>query len=233
MRKRSALWVWMWTWVLCGSAAWAAPDGLSATEARWLQGVRPVVVWARDSGLPLDIVVQPQPMPESPPLAMAFVDGRCKLVLSMRGNAEAEATLRRIEAELLDATLELMAAHELGHCKRWRSGAWHGLPAGFVARVPETLDPQGRVAWAEMQAVRREEAYADLVGLAWAQRRHAQHYARLQAWLLAERSNTVLAGSHHDTRVWARLAQDRGALAAGSIFDAAGRLWEAGLALSD
>jgi hypothetical protein len=231
MTKRWAWWAWVW--MLCGQAACAAPEGLSATETRWLQGVWPVLLWARDSGLPLDIVVQPQPMPEAPPLAMAFVGGRCKLVLSMRGNAEVEGTLQRIAPDLLDVTLELMAAHELGHCKRWLSGGWHGVPAGFVARAPATLDPQARQAWAEMQAVRREEAYADLVGLAWIQRHHPQHYTRLQGWLLGERSNTPLAGSHHDTRAWLRLVPQGGALAAGSLFDAALRHWEAGLALSE
>ena len=228
MRKTFAVWVW----ALLSASAFGAPD-LTVAESRWLKGVWPVLVWARDSGLPLDVVVQPQPMPEAPPLAMAFVDGRCKLVFSMRGNAEVELTLQRIEPDLLDATLELMAAHELGHCKRWLSGGWHGLPAGFVARAPATLDPALHEAWAEMQAVRREEAYADLVGLAWAQRHHPQFYARLQAWLWAERSDTIMAGSHHDTRAWTGLAREAASLDRGSVFDAADRLWEAGLAASD
>ena len=93
---------------------WAAcAVELTSTEQRWLQGAWPVVVFARETRLPLDIVVQPQPTPGVAPLALAFVDGRCKLVLSMRGNAEAQRTLERIEPELLDAALELMAAHEV------------------------------------------------------------------------------------------------------------------------
>ena len=102
---------------------------LTSTEMRWLRGAWPVIAFVRNEKLPLDIVVQPQANPGAAPLALAFVDGRCKLVLSMRGNAEAEATLERIAPELLDATLELMAAHELGHCRRYLDGAWHGLPA--------------------------------------------------------------------------------------------------------
>ncbi len=221
-------WFAAWVCVLFGASAGAAPE-MTAMESRWLQGVWPVLAWSREQGLPLDVVVQPQPMPEAPPLAMAFVGGRCKLVLSMRSNAEVEATLQRIEPELLNVTLELMAAHELGHCRRWLNGTWHGLPAGFVARVPATLDPALYEAWAEMQAVRREEAFADLVGLAWVQRQHPQHYARLHAWLWAERSNTMLAGSHHDTRSWVRLVQQAQTLGAGSIFQAADQQWRAGL----
>src|SRR4051812_5799124 len=113
----------------------AAAD-LSPTETRWLKGAWPVIAFAKEAKLPLDIVVQPQPSPGAAPLALAFVDGRCKLVLSMRGNPEAEASLDRIDPDLLDAALELMAAHELGHCRRYLDGAWYSLPAGFSTSVP-------------------------------------------------------------------------------------------------
>lgn len=224
--------------VACLMATWWACAGhaaeLSATEQRWLQGIQPVLAYARAAGLPLDIVVQPQPTPGNAPLALAFVDGRCKLVFSMRGNPEAQATLDRIEPALLAPILELMAAHELGHCRRYRDGNWHGLPAGFVASVPEVVGPELKPAYTDMQATRREEGYGDLVGLAWTQRRHPQHYAALQAWLVAERSRELIAGSHHDTLAWVRLA-GTGVAATDApgetpIFDAAARLWEAGLA---
>jgi hypothetical protein len=211
------------------SAACHAAE-LTATENRWLQGAGPVLLWARDAGLPLDIVVQPQPMPDAPPLALAFIAGRCKFVLSMRGNPEAQATLDRIEPELLDATLELMTAHELGHCRRYLDGNWYGLPAGFVASVPATLAPDSRDSYLALQAARREEGYADLVGLAWTQTRHPQQYQRLHAWLLAERSGAAVADAvDHDTRAWARLAARGEQLAGPSVFDSAAALWAEGL----
>jgi hypothetical protein len=37
----------------------------------------------------------------------------------------------------------------------------------FVDAVPEALGPELQTAWADMQSARREEAYGDLVGLAW------------------------------------------------------------------
>ena len=81
-----------------------------------------------------------------------------------------------------------------------------------------------------MQAQRREEGYADLVGLAWAREHHPQQYARLHAWLLAERTHERVDGSQHDTLAWVRLAGDASAVPAGrSIFDAAKTLWEQGL----
>ena len=214
----------------------AMPSGaseLTATEQRWLKGIWPVLTFARDAKLPVDVVVQPQPTPGAPPLALAFIEGRCKVVLSMRGNPEAQATLDRLEPDLADATLALMAAHELGHCRRYLDGAWYGLPAGFAARVPEALAPADHAAWLEMQATRREEGFADLVGLAWTRQHHPQHYARLHRWLMEERANTEVAGSHHDTRAWVRLAVPGSWQALPSIFDSAAALWPAGLAAAD
>ena len=214
--------------VLAASACLASD--LTATEMRWLKGVWPVVAFAREAKLPLDIIVQPQAAPGAAPLALAFIDGRCKLVLSMRGNTEAQITLDRIEPELLDAALELMAAHELGHCRRYLDGTWLGLPAGFTATEPAGLGPELREAYATMQALRREEGYADLVGLAWARQHHRQQYERLRDWLIAERSRDLIAGSPHDTLAWIEMARDGDALTGTSIFAGAASLWSTGLA---
>lgn len=209
---------------------------LTPIESRWLRGITPVVAFAREAGLPLDVVVQPQPTPGASPLALAFVDGRCKLVFSMRGNPEAQATLERIDPSLLNAALELMAAHELGHCRRYLDGAWFGVPAGFAAAAPDIASPDVRAAYANMQAVRREEGYGDLVGLAWIRQRHPQHYAPLHAWLVAERTREWQPGTHHDTLVWLHLA-GRGASGAasagGTIFQQALTLWVLGLGLEE
>ncbi|MBC7482679.1 MAG: hypothetical protein H7337_12445 [Rhizobacter sp.] len=209
---------------MLASTACIAAD-LTPTEVRWLNGVWPVVQFAKAAKFPLDIMVQPQPAPGAAPLALAFVDGRCKLVLSMRGNAEAQATLDRIEPGALDATLQLMAAHELGHCRRYLDGAWHGVPAGFVARIPKVLDPALRAALVQMRAERREEGYADLVGLAWTLRHHPQHYAALHQWLVTERSRELIDGSPHDTLVWVRLALHPSALVHESIFEGPTLVW--------
>jgi hypothetical protein len=174
--------------------------------------------------------VQPQPNPGAAPLALGFVGGRCKLVLSMRGNPEAQATLDRIAPDLLDQTLQLMAAHELGHCRRYLDGAWNGLPAGFVASVPSEIGPELRTAYLEMKATRREEAYGDLVGLAWTQRYNPRDYGRLHAWLTAERARELIPGSHHDTLAWLGLARQGVPAKQGSFFAGAGNLWAAGLA---
>lgn len=204
---------------------------LTALEMRWVQGVAPVVGHARQVlGLPLDVVVQPQDAPGMAPLSLGFIDGRCKLVLSMRGNAEGQRQIDALQPTLRQAALELMAAHELGHCRRYLDGAWHGVPAGFVAaKAPDTLAPELQRAWLDMRSTRREEAYGDLVGLAWARERHPALYASLHAWLVAERSAERVPGSHHDTLDWLALARDPATLAGPSMFDAADRIWAQGL----
>ena len=219
--------------VLAWASGQSAAADLSPTEQRWLRGGWPVVAWAKAAGMPLDIVVQPQPAPGLPPLALAFIDGRCKLVLSMRGNPEAEATLARIEPELLGPALELMAAHELGHCRRYLDGAWYDVPAGFAHAEPVGLSDEQRETWERTSASRREEGYGDLVGLAWTAAHHPQQYARLHAWLLSERTHERVPGSPHDTLAWVRLAADRAVWSEPSLFAAPARLWRTGLAADD
>lgn len=224
-RLFSAILVW-----LCFMASTSVAADLTDLEQRWLSGIWPVVSYARKAELPLDIVVQPQPTPGLTPLGMAFVDGRCKLVLSMRGNAKAQSLLDRIDPALLDITLELMAAHELGHCHRYLQEAFDVLPAGFTAdQVPETLDPELRAAFLAMKATRREEAYGDLVGLAWTKRYHPERYVALHAWLFSQRSQDVIRGSDHDTRAWLRLVDDSTMLADSSMFEGAAAAWMLGL----
>ena len=183
--------------------------------------------------MPLDIVVQPQATPGDSPIALGFVEGRCKLVLSMRGNPMAEEVLESLPRGLADAAIELIAAHELGHCRRYLDGAWHRTPAGFVDTLPATLSPDLRDTHAEMKATRREEGYGDLVGLAWTEQHHPRDYAALHAWLVAERSRERIPGSHHDTLAWLRLvgagvgARDAPAQ---TMFEAAEAHWKRGLA---
>ncbi|HEX3138850.1 MAG TPA: hypothetical protein VHQ87_02275, partial [Rhizobacter sp.] len=153
--------------VCCLATGARADAALTDTEARWLALSWPAVAYARAQGLPLDIVVQPQPTPGNAPLAMAYVDGRCKLVLSMRGNPEAQATLDEIAPALLAPAVEAMAAHELGHCWRYVRGAWHTVPAGFAAGRESDGGRSSDRQRADMQQTRREEGFADLVGLAW------------------------------------------------------------------
>ena len=205
---------------------------LTALETRWLKGVWPVLSYARESlAMPVDIVVQPQDAPGAAPMALGFADGRCKLVLSMRGNPEGQRQLDAMDPALTNAALELMAAHELAHCHRYLQGAWHGLPTGFVAaKVPAGLSPELQQAWRDMRSTRREEGYADLVGLAWTREHHPELYARLHAWLVTERSTDLLPGSHHDTLEWLALVQDPAQLnGASSMFDVASDLWVRGL----
>lgn len=209
--------------------------GLTPLEQRWIAGMTPVLQHARTAGMPVDVVVQPQDAPEAAPLALGFKDGRCKFVLSLRGNPEGEATTQRLPAGLEDSALELMAAHELGHCRRYLDGAWFHLPAGFsTTPVPEGLSPDLQRAYLSMKSVRREEGYGDLVALGWTAQRHPDQYAALHSWLMQERSRDLLPGSHHDTLTWIKLVRDPKALgSASSMFDAALPVWQSGLNIDE
>jgi hypothetical protein len=207
---------------------------LTEMELRWLKAASPVLAHAQKIGLPIDITVQPVAGPNDVPLAMGFADGRCKLVLSMRGNPNAESVLDKVAEADRPVLMEAMAAHEVGHCWRVVQGRWHALPAGFVETGDERADDPALLVQAKaMRENRREEGYADLVALAWTQLRHPGSYRMTHAWLSALRDEQPVPGGGHDTRVWVRLAKNASVFAGtGSPFEDVAATWSAGL-LSD
>jgi hypothetical protein len=221
------------TTLLLGAHAAPASPILTDTEKRWLAGATPPVAWALRQGMAVDIVVLPQAKPGMAPLAMGYAEGRCELVFAMRGNPAAEKTLDAIPPAIRQATIEAMTAHEIGHCQRHRSGAFDRLPDG-VHDKPD--DIESRQPTAELQAVardmritRREEAYADLVGLAWTHTHHADQFASVLAWFDDARSDEAERG-FHDTRHWLELAHANGAFtSADDLFEQALAIWQRGL----
>ena len=219
--------------LLASHGAPAAPD-LTDTERRWLAGATPPVAWALRQGMPIDIVVLPHAQPGAAPIAMGYdADGRCKLVFAMRGNPAAESTLAAIPAPLLQAAIEAMTAHEIGHCQRHRSGAFNSLPGGLVDK-PDAIEsrqptPELQAMAREMRVTRREEAFADLVGLAWTHAHHADQFAQVLAWFDAARSDETPRG-FHDTRHWLALAHAADAFAGtASPLEQADAMWQRGL----
>ncbi len=216
--------------VLIPAAATAAA-GLTELEQSWIDAGQPVLRYARQVGLPVDIIVQPTVRLDVFPLSMAFIDGRCKLVLTMRGNPIVERQLRDAPDGLRTILIETMVAHELGHCWRHTQGAWRALPSGFAA--PSALNGlQGRnLSRNQADSQRREEGFADLVGLAWVRNRHPAAYAQVHTWLVGQRDEPAAPGAAHDTLMWVELARDPAVLGRGErgVFEQALGLWEAGL----
>jgi hypothetical protein len=204
---------------------------LTEQETTWLRAAAPVLSYAQQLKLPIDIIVQPQAKAGDVPLAMGFDKDRCKLVLSLRGNPDAEKVLAGVPQEARGELIEAMAAHEIGHCWRYAQGAWHALPAGFVEVGEQTAsDPSLLRAAKEMRETRREEGYADLVALAWTRHNHPQAYARIYGWLESVRKVQPVRGGSHDTRAWVSLAKDATVFGAdNSPFEAAVPLWRNGL----
>jgi hypothetical protein len=220
---------------LCAASQSASAADLTPLEQRWLKAAYPVLDYARRLPLPIDIIVQPKARPNDVALAMGFDGGRCKLVVSLRGNPDAEKVLAGIPPAQQGELIEAMAAHEIAHCWRYAQGVWHVLPAGFVETGDETAaDPSLLAASKAMREMRREEGYADLAALAWTRRSHPDEYARVQAWLETVRNAQPVARSGHDTRVWVRLAADGKRFgAAGRPFEDAAPLWQEGLVNDD
>ena len=204
---------------------------LTALERRWLQAASPVLAYSHTLKLPIDIIVQPRARATDVPLAMGFDGGRCKLVLSLRGNPQAQAVLAGVPAERHVELIEAMAAHEVAHCWRHHQGEWNALPAGFTEVGEETADDARLLAASKaLRESRREEAYADLAALAWTRQRNPAAYGRVHGWLEAVRSRQTVARGGHDTRVWVALARDAGSIAqTGSPFEDAAPLWRKGL----
>lgn len=213
---------------------------LTELETRWLRAGQPVIAFARAQGLPIDIIVQPQDAPGAVPLALGYEAGRCKLVLSLRGNAQADSALQGVPAARQGMMIEAMMAHEIGHCQRYAQGDWHALPRGFVeplGRQRGKLTPLAQ----ELRETRREEAYADLVALAWMHARHPGQYPDVLAWMRGVRAVGSGAGGgagrdaggSHATQAWLALADGDGAFngadGAASPFEQAQVLWRKGL----
>ena len=204
---------------------------LTATESAWLAAAAPVLAFARAQRLPLSITVQPQNTPGQTPIGMAFIDGRCVLVLSMRGNPAAQAMLGRIAAGLLNPIIEAIVAHELGHCWRHLQQTWGSLPSGLVEITGfSQVSDADALRLKDMWRSRREEGFADLVGLAWTLQRNPSRYDEVHAWHVGQRADQAVDTAPHDTRVWIRLAKDKAAFKpVGSIFEQVEPLWQAGL----
>jgi hypothetical protein len=215
--------------------ALGASSELTPTEQRWLDGATPVVAWAMKQGLPVEVLVLPQAKAGDAPLALAYTDeGRCQLVFAMRGNPAAAQTLESIPPALLQPVLEAMTAHEIGHCWRHRDGAFALLPQGFhdTPDAIEARQPTAELAAIarEMRITRREEAFADLVGLAWTRRHHAESWPEVLAWFDHARADETERG-FHDTRHWLKLAHEPQAFASeDGPFEQAMTLWRRGLA---
>jgi hypothetical protein len=221
--------------LLFTSAPVRADGSLTAQETRWLAAAGPVLAYSQRLKLPIDIIVQPQSGPNDVPFAMGFDGERCKLVLSMRGNPEAETILDKVPEAERGLLIEAMTAHEVGHCWRYARGTWHALPAGFVETGEEKAGNDDIVAEAKaIRESRREEGFADLVALAWISRKHPDSYAQVYGWLESLRGDQPVAGNAHDTRPWVRLARDAGAFAHGvTPFEDVQALWSKGVLLTE
>ncbi len=226
---------WLAIPLLFAMPTWAA-GALTPLESHWLDAASPVLQYAADHNLPIDVIVHPDDRPGDAPVAMGVEAGRCKLVMSMRGNPLADRMLDGVPAALTDDMIQAMAAHELAHCWRYQQGVWHALPAGFSDVEPTAIagdTPASAELRRQMALTRREEAFADLAGLAWIAREHPADYAQVYRWFEHVRADQPASGSYHDTHAWLQLAPAAAAFEPrANIFEAVQPLWKTGLAVT-
>lgn len=215
------------------STGLASAAQLTEMETRWLTAGAAVLAYAKqDLKLPIDITVQPQAGPNDVPLALGFQNGRCKLVLSMRGNANAEDILSAVPEAQRPLMIEAMVAHEIGHCWRYAQGVWHALPAGFEDQAGQGARSEAQML--ALQETRREEGFADLVALAWTQQRHPERYGAVADWMRQVRQPAAAGAGSHTTMAWLQLAPTGAAFPSGlPLFEQAGSLWRQGLLHDD
>jgi hypothetical protein len=215
---------------ICGWTVTCRADdsALTQLELKWLEAADPVLQYAVDQGLPIDVVVRPNNSAEAP-YSIGVEGGRCKLILAMRNRTDAEATLADVPEVQHGTLIEAMTAHEVAHCWRYNQGLWQAMPLGVpepLSFANEELAKQRRA----MRAVQSEEAFADLVALAWIQRHHAAKYEFVHAWLARVRKDQPVDGSFHDTRAWLELAKSPVVFISNSSpFDQVQDLWVDGL----
>jgi hypothetical protein len=207
------------------SSSLASAAELTSMETRWLTAGLSVINYAKnDLKLPVDITVQPQTRANDVPVALGYHDGRCKLVLSLRGNPQAEAVLAAVPEGRRALMIEAMFAHEIAHCWRYAQGAWHAAPAGFS-------QGQNKTTAQVLRQTRREEGFADLVALAWTWQRHPEQYADVAAWMRTVRADGQGGHGSHGTMAWLQLAQTGAAFNNRlPLFEQAGSLWRQGIA---
>ena len=224
-----------WLIVLACLAPTLSVAGASLTEREttWLAAGLPVLRYAARESLAIDVVVQPDDQPGVSPVAMGIRKGRCTLVVSMRGNAEIEPLSKSVPPTLFVPVAQAIFAHEVAHCWRFMRGGRHSAPP--VPFDAAGVEPTALARAAhEMRLTRREEGYADLVGLAWTLQAHAGQYEQVRAWLAAYRRDPAIQGDHHDTGLWIDLARDKAAFApAANVFLQANGVWERGLQLEE
>jgi len=225
-----------WLIVLsCLISTLALADGaLTERETSWLVAGVPVLRYAAREGLSIDVVVQPDDQPDLSPVGMGIRNGRCTLVVSMRGNAEIDSLSRSVPTTLFVPVAQAIIAHEVAHCWRFMGGGPHAAPAvpadAAAGQSPTALESAER----EMRLTRREEGYADLVGLAWTLHAHAGQYEQVRAWLAAYRRDPAIRGDHHDTGLWIDLAHDKAAFTpADNLFLQANAVWKRGLQIEE
>lgn len=156
----------------------ALAHGLHAQD--WPQAVKAVMALSVFEGVPLELKVRKAKEGEPLMRTRTTHRGTCELTLRAEESPQTVNFLATVGHAHQRALVQAFAFHELTAC--WR---WHQDPAKYEGLVTlvKTADPRtplGREAW---EAYAREETFADVATLAWAERAHPYSYpVLLSVW---------------------------------------------------
>lgn len=188
--------------LLCANVPALASEG---SEQQWIAAARHAVAFGKAHGL--DIVMEVEQgngLSGHTPVGVWNENGRCTLVVSVRGNPTARRLEAMIDPPLLELFLQGAAMHEVGHCYRRLNGYPHNeklLPV--VAWIGPVRD------WF-MRRIRTEEAFADMTEIAWLARYHPERFDAMVEQI--QRVRRRFLEPKHDTLAWLEGARRDGAM---------------------
>ncbi len=195
----------------CGAACARAPVD------PWPTVVRGVVARAEFQALPLSVEVSAKAQQGSP-LSMEWREGRCVLLVRTHRNPQAQALLELAAPSARTLFMQAVAVHELAHCYRTQDKP--ELLAALFS-LAERAERQSDLTPQLEQDIRREETFADVAALAWAEREDEARYPDVLSAFERLREDPRFTGPRHDTRLALARIRRFGMLYGETAFDAA------------
>lgn len=205
--------------LLFAALAALSSGAASAKEAvdPWPAVVREVIALQEFAALPVAVEVSSKAYQGSP-LSLEWRSGRCVLLVRTRGNLGARALVELVAPPSRRLFMQAVVVHELAHCYRTQD-----KPEMLAALFSLAERAQGNVELTPQleQEVQREETFADVAALAWAERADESRYPDVLQAFERLREDSRFAGRQHDTRLALRRIRRFGMVYGETPFDAA------------
>ena len=161
------------------------------------------------------------------PVEMQFQSGQCLLKLRTRGNPVAEWLLAQAQPEDRTLWMQAVLVHEIAHCWRWQQAHDPSLQQLATLMASPGARTDAAVARQVQRQLGQEEAFADVVALAWVAGAAPQRFEAILQAFQRLRSDPRLSAGPHDTRAALQRVQREGIPTGRSVFVLASTLLQA------